>query len=182
MLNNLDHTLSRQLKVLILLFLMSLLFFSYLKNLFSMQIINGEQYRSQSQKISSQVTVLVPQRGEIYDRNSNLPMVINNDSFAVEVTPGEIPKDRYDTVMMKLAGFLGISKTDIDKKIPERIKKIESTQIPKDFNYDEIPGLRIELRDKLKRLRPISLGHATRIPGITPAALSLIAVKLSSSK
>ncbi|MDD5929101.1 MAG: penicillin-binding protein 2 [Spirochaetales bacterium] len=142
MLNNLDHTLSRQLKVLILLFLMSLLFFSYLKNLFSMQIINGEQYRSQSQKISSQVTVLVPQRGEIYDRNSNLPMVINNDSFAVEVTPGEIPKDRYDTVMMKLAGFLGISKTDIDKKIPENSRRSFATyQIKSNVSFSVISNI-----------------------------------------
>ncbi|MCR5062092.1 MAG: penicillin-binding protein 2 [Treponema sp.] len=142
MLNNLDHTLSKQLKVLILLFLMALLFFIYLKNLFSMQIINGEQYRSQSQKISSQVTVLVPQRGEIYDRNSNLPMVINNDSFAVEVTPGEIPKERYDTVMMKLAGFLGISKTDIDKKIPENSRRSFATyQIKSNVSFSVISNI-----------------------------------------
>lgn len=122
-----EHTFSKSAKVVILLVLMSLLFFVYLKNLFSMQIVQGEQYRSQSQKISSQVTVLVPQRGEIYDRNSNLPMVINNDSFAVEVTPGEIPSDRYDTVMMKLAGFLGISKSEIDRKIPKSSRRSFAT-------------------------------------------------------
>lgn len=107
-----------------------------------MQIVNGEQYRSQSQKISSQVTVLLPQRGEIYDRNSNLPMVINNDSFAVQVKPGEIPKDRYDTVMMKLAGYLGISKTEIDKKIPQNERRSFATyQVKSNVSFSVISNI-----------------------------------------
>lgn len=77
----------------------------------------------------------------------------------------------------KFSGYLSRQEQDI-----ARIKKMENTLIPEDFNYDDIPGLRIELKDKLKRLRPVSLGHATRIPGITPAALSLIAIKLNTKK
>ena len=88
-----------------------------------MQIVQGEHYRSQSQRISSQITVISAQRGEIFDRNALLPIVINTDSFAVEVTPGEIPKDRYDTVILKLAQYLGISKTEIDKKIPKNMRR-----------------------------------------------------------
>ncbi len=87
-----------------------------------MQIMQGEHYRSQSQRISSQISIISAQRGEIFDRNALLPIVINTDSFAVEVTPGEIPKERYDTVILRLSQYLGISKTEIDKKIPKNIR------------------------------------------------------------
>ena len=113
-----EDNITKLAKVSILLVFLAILFLIYIYKLFTMQIVQGEHYRSQSQRISSQVTVISAQRGEIFDRNANLPMVINTDSFAVDVTPGEIPSGRYDTVMLKLAKYLGISKTEIDKKIP----------------------------------------------------------------
>ena len=125
--NNYEDHISKNTKVFVLLIIVSVLFFIYLYKLFAMQIVNGEHYRSQSQKISTQFTDISAQRGEIFDRNANLPMVINTDSFAVEVTPGEIPSNRYDTVIAKLAKYLGISKADIDKKIPPEIRKSYTT-------------------------------------------------------
>ena len=119
--------LSKVAKVNILLIILVVFFVSYIYKLFSMQIVQGEHYRSQSQRISSQVTIISAQRGEIFDRNANLPMVINTESFAVEVTPGEIPSDRYDTVILKLAQYLGIPKSDIDKKVPKSIRRSYST-------------------------------------------------------
>ena len=109
---NSEDRLSKGAKIFILLTVLVLFFIIYTYRLFSMQIVQGEHYRSQSQRISSQITVISAQRGEIFDRNALLPIVINTDSFAVEVTPGEIPKDRYDTVMLKLAQYLGISKAE----------------------------------------------------------------------
>ncbi len=122
-----EDNITKVAKVTILLIILIILFAVYLYKLFSMQIVQGEHYRSQSQKISSQVTIIPAQRGEIFDRNATLPMVINTDSFAVEVTPGEIPANRYDTVTLKLAQYLGISKTDIDKKIPKNIRRSYTT-------------------------------------------------------
>ena len=118
-----EDRISKVAKVLILLIILSVLFACYVLKLFSMQIIQGEHYRSQSQRISSQISIISAQRGEIFDRAANLPLVINTDSFAVEVTPGEIPSDRYDTVSLKLAKYLGISKADIDKKIPKNVRR-----------------------------------------------------------
>ena len=118
-----EDNITKLAKVSILLVFLAILFLIYIYKLFTMQIVQGEHYRSQSQRISSQVTVISAQRGEIFDRNANLPMVINTDSFAVDVTPGEIPSGRYDTVMLKLAKYLGISKTEIDKKIPKSIRR-----------------------------------------------------------
>ena len=118
---------SKGTKVFILLILIVLMFLSYVYKLFSLQVLNGEQYRSQSKKISSQVTTISAQRGEIFDRNADLPMVINTDSFAVEVTPGEIPKDRYDTVIAKLAQYLDTSRSEIDRKIPKSVRRSYTT-------------------------------------------------------
>ena len=124
---NSEDRLTKVAKIFIILILLVLCFIAYAYRLFSMQIVQGEHYRSQSQRISSQITVISAQRGEIFDRNALLPIVINTDSFAVEVTPGAIPKDRYDTVMLKLAQYLGISKSDIDKKIPKNIRRSYTT-------------------------------------------------------
>jgi tRNA uridine 5-carboxymethylaminomethyl modification enzyme len=54
----------------------------------------------------------------------------------------------------------------------------EGKRLPQDFDYDGIPGLSNELREKLKTVRPLSLGQAARIPGMTPAALAVLLVYL----
>lgn len=102
-------------------------FLLYAFRLFSMQVIQGDRYKSRSKSISSQSTTIPAQRGEIYDRNNTLPMVINTDSFAVELVPGEIPSGYYDTVASKLANYLGISKDVIDKRVPPNVRRSFST-------------------------------------------------------
>ena len=54
----------------------------------------------------------------------------------------------------------------------------EGKPIPADFNYDEVPGLSGEIREKLQQVRPRSLGQAARISGVTPAALAVLMVYL----
>ena len=98
-------------------------FIVYALRLFSMQVIHGNAYRTQSRVVSTRNTVITAQRGEIYDRNNNAALVINTDSFAIEVVPGEIPADEYDTVSTKLADYLGIKKSEIDAAIPQNIRR-----------------------------------------------------------
>jgi len=57
----------------------------------------------------------------------------------------------------------------------------EKKRIPEDFDYDGVPGLSLEVREKLKQVRPLSLGQAARISGITPAALAVLMVYLKRS-
>ncbi len=76
-------------------------------------------------------------------------------------------------IELKFRGYLERQEEDVQK-----LKKLEDETIPADFNYDGIPSLRIEFREKLKKHRPGSLGQALRIPGITPAAISIMAVYL----
>ena len=56
------------------------------------------------------------------------------------------------------------------------------TKIPVDFNYNNIPGLSNEVVEKLNNTRPIDLGRATRIPGVTPAAISVLLVYLNKGQ
>ncbi|TLY24288.1 MAG: tRNA uridine-5-carboxymethylaminomethyl(34) synthesis enzyme MnmG [Nitrospirae bacterium] len=63
-----------------------------------------------------------------------------------------------------------------------RFKNLETKPIPLIFNYDETPGFSREVREKLKKVRPASIGQASRISGVTPAAISLLLVALERYK
>ena len=77
----------------------------------------------QSKNISSRTKTINAQRGEIYDRNNDNALVVNSDSFAVEITPGEIPSGYFDTVCSRLASLLDIPKSEIDSKVPVDVRK-----------------------------------------------------------
>jgi tRNA uridine 5-carboxymethylaminomethyl modification enzyme len=64
---------------------------------------------------------------------------------------------------------------DRQTEIVERFKRMEQAKLPNDIDYSKISGLSREVCEKLTRIRPQSLGQASRIPGITPAAISLLA-------
>ena len=60
----------------------------------------------------------------------------------------------------------------------EQFKKMEKKKIPENLDYDEVPSLRIEARQKLKSFRPVSVGQASRISGVSPADISVLVVYL----
>ena len=62
------------------------------------------------------------------------------------------------------------------KKQVEQFKKLEEKKIPENIDYDEISGLRIEAKQKLKLYRPMSIGQASRIAGVSPADVSVLLV------
>lgn len=137
-----DKKFTKNTRLLIIQIIIASLFFIYVYTLFSLQVLQGNEYRSQSKTISSQVKIIPADRGEIFDRNAMLPMVINSDSFAVELTPGEIPKNYYDTVTSKLAALLEISKFDIDKKIPPSMRNsYSSIQIKANVPFEIISNI-----------------------------------------
>jgi len=77
-------------------------------------------------------------------------------------------------IEIKYAGYI---KQQI--QLIEKYKNMESKQIPRDFDYTSLSGLSREVTEKLLSVRPLSLGQASRIPGITPAAISILAIALS---
>lgn len=170
MFNTKMDKISKNVKILIIAIALFVVFFFYIYKLFSMQIIQGEHYKTQSKTISSQISVIVAQRGEIFDCNANLPLVINTETFAVEVTPGLIPKERYDTVILKLAQYLNISKKDIDSKIPSSLRRSYSnievkSNIPFSVisniaeNKTDLPGVSWASKPKRNYLHTGSLSH-----------------------
>ena len=72
---------------------------------------------------------------------------------------------------IKYSGYLNQQRKSIDK-----LKKAEGRTIPEWFDYTTVSGLSREMQEKLARVRPQTLGQASRIPGVTPAALSLVNV------
>ncbi len=86
--------------------------------------------------------------------------VLRNEARAVETE-------------IKFAGYL-----DQQKKAIGKLKAAESVAIPDWLEYSAISGLSREMREKLERVRPGTIGQASRIPGVTPAALSLVHVSI----
>lgn len=80
-------------------------------------------------------------------------------------------------IQAKYAGYI-----DMQQKEVERNARHENLNIPLDFKYEDVSGLSNELCEKLKNVRPYTLGQAARIPGITPAAISLLLVYLKKKK
>ena len=76
-------------------------------------------------------------------------------------------------IAVKYAGYIERQREQV-----ARFRKLESQKIPETFDYDAVTGLSAEVREKLKRIQPKTLGQAGRIPGITPAAIAILAVML----
>ena len=86
---------------------------------------------------------------------------------------------------------LGIGQVDISlkydgyiqrqKRQVEQFKKMENKKIPEDMDYDAVNSLRIEAVQKLKEYRPVSIGQASRISGVSPADISVLLVYLSGN-
>ena len=76
-------------------------------------------------------------------------------------------------IQLKYAGYIGRQQQDID-----RVTRHEKMSIPADMDFSQVEGLSNEIRQKLSEHRPVNLARAGRIPGVTPAALSLLLVHL----
>ncbi len=61
-----------------------------------------------------------------------------------------------------------------ERKLNEKLKKLEDTTIPNDIDYNRVPGLTNEAKEKLKKFRPLTVGQASRIDGITPATITAL--------
>jgi tRNA uridine 5-carboxymethylaminomethyl modification enzyme len=94
----------------------------------------------------------------------------------------EIDKERPDLdkqvqkeveIMVKYEGYIEMQKRQV-----ESFKKMEKKLLPEDVNYEEIKGLRLEARQKLNKIKPYSVGQASRISGVSPADISILLIFL----
>jgi tRNA uridine 5-carboxymethylaminomethyl modification enzyme len=100
-------------------------------------------------------------------REDNTPEIASQGAVSV----GARNEMKTVETEIKYSGYL-----DQQKKSIERLKKAEQRVIPEWFDYGKVSGLSREMNEKLQRVRPRTLGQASRIPGVTPAAVSLINV------
>ncbi|MEA5112994.1 MAG: tRNA uridine-5-carboxymethylaminomethyl(34) synthesis enzyme MnmG [Geobacteraceae bacterium] len=84
----------------------------------------------------------------------------------------EVVREQVE-IQVKYQGYIKRQLDQID-----RSAKLENSRIPEDFDYASLPGLSSEVREKLLRFRPDTLGQASRIQGVTPAAVSILAVAI----
>ena len=71
--------------------------------------------------------------------------------------------------------------TERQKEMVERARRLEERKIPADIAYQRVSGLSREVVEKLSKVRPLSLGQATRIPGVTPASVTALLVHLKKT-
>jgi tRNA uridine 5-carboxymethylaminomethyl modification enzyme len=95
------------------------------------------------------------------------------EHLAASPTPMDKRVARQVEIEIKYEGYIKRQEQEIEK-----FKNLEDTGIPEQFDFSAVHGLSNELKEKLARVRPRSLGQASRIDGMTPAALSVIMVAL----
>ena len=80
-------------------------------------------------------------------------------------------------INLKYEGYIERQKRQV-----EQFKKLEKKSIPVNIDYDKVPSLRLEARQKLKAIRPVSIGQASRISGVSPADVSVLMIWLEKNR
>jgi penicillin-binding protein 2 len=158
----------------------------YLGYLFSLQIIDGYIYSMRAEQVTRRSVVIPAQRGQVYDRHYDTPIVTNTDSFAVEINPALIPRGEHDRVFSLVADLLQIPEREITRKIPEnRYNVYQAIEIASGVSFetvvylaeriDQYPG--VSWQSKPIRLYPYgsSMSHIIGYVGdITPEELQIL--------
>jgi tRNA uridine 5-carboxymethylaminomethyl modification enzyme len=80
-------------------------------------------------------------------------------------------------IQLKYAGYLARQEKQV-----EQFRKEESRLLPPDLDYEAISGLRLEARQKLSEIRPLSIGQAGRISGVSPADIAVLLIYMEQNK
>ena len=80
-------------------------------------------------------------------------------------------------IQVKYEGYIKLEEAQVEK-----FKKLENKKLPKEIDYSELSGLRIEARQKLNKIKPESVGQASRISGVSPADISVLLINLEQLK
>jgi len=133
-----------------------------------------EEMDSSSLKTAASLAELICRPELTYE---NLAVIDpEREKFAFEMCGANtLPRDVIEQVEIeiKYEGYIVRQLRQV-----EQYKKMEKKAIPEDLDYDEVPSLRLEARQKLKLFRPVSVGQASRISGVSPADISVLLVYL----
>lgn len=145
----------------------------------------AELTRLEKEKISpntKEATLLERETGERLSSSKTLKEILKRPKVLYGHLPGQldgIKRNAIDEIeaSVKYAGYIERQKTDI-----ERLQKNENTKIPNTVDYENVIGLSNEVKQKLSEAQPQSLARASRLPGVTPAAISLLLVHLKKER
>ena len=145
----------------------------------------AELTRLEKEKISpntKEATLLERETGERLSSSKTLKEILKRPKVLYDHLPGQldgIKRNAIDEIeaSVKYAGYIERQKTDI-----ERLQKNENTKIPNTVDYENVIGLSNEVKQKLSEAQPQSLARASRLPGVTPAAISLLLVHLKKER
>ena len=136
--------------------------------------------RNNNLKLNEETKEIFTKKGlEIPNYSTSLYMLLKRPEMNIEILKELIPLNYKKEILeeveieVKYEGY--IAKV---YKEAEKMKKLEEKQIPKDIDYDDILNLASEARQKLKSIRPISIGQATRISGVNPSDIAILTVYL----
>jgi len=119
-----------------------IVFIIYAGRLFGMQILSGDIYLMRAQDISRRTYSIPTQRGEIYDRNFTEPFVINRDTFAVSMTPAEVPRGSMEEVINSVSFILNITPDEIRAKLPSQYLQLyQPVEIASNVPFPAIAAL-----------------------------------------
>ena len=126
------------------------------------------KYNSSNIKVGIKLADLL-KRTEIKYQNlkeidTNMPELTDEEAQEVEI-------------QIKYEGYIKLEEAQVEK-----FRKLESKKLPKDIDYSELKGLRIEARQKLNKIKPESVGQASRISGVSPADISVLLIYLEQLK
>ena len=160
----------------------------YEKTLKKQTLIDNEIDRLRNTSIGANKEVqnfLTQNESSTLKTGSNLAEILCRPEMTYEklavIDPArtELPEDVIEQVTIEIK-YEGYIKRQIHQV--EQYKKMEKKKIPDDIDYDDIKSLRIEARQKLKQYKPINVGQASRISGVSPADVSVILVYLEHKK
>lgn len=106
------------------------------------------------------------------------PQLCYRDLTPFDKTRPDYPQEIFEQVEidLKYEGYIKRQQAKIDE-----MRRLERKKIPEDLNYDNVYSLRLEAREKLKKIRPESVGQASRISGVSPADISVLLIHLSKN-
>ncbi|QEN05899.1 penicillin-binding protein 2 [Thiospirochaeta perfilievii] len=136
-----DHSVNK-FRIYTLLAIVVLSFGYNLYHLYKMQVIDQIMYQKKATAVSSRSTSIRAPRGEIYDRNYDVPYVDNTESFSVVINPASVESEEYPELIEKLALYLEVDKSIIEKKLPYSVRRsYKNIEILDSVSYDKIVSI-----------------------------------------
>lgn len=142
-----------------------------------------ENYQAKQQRMENLRAVLAERRIHVGSGRISAKEALKRTDFRIGQFVSELPgalreelsaeELRSVETEIKYEGYLRQQKAEIEK-----MRRASAKALPADFEYGSIAGLSREIVEKLSRIRPVTIGQASRIPGVTPAALAIIHVHL----